>query len=41
MDENKSRQSPGMTEQSGSSRALYSMQEQEEVMITIFFFHNS
>ncbi|CAH1719545.1 unnamed protein product [Chironomus riparius] len=31
MDENKSRQSPGMTEQSGSSRALYSMQEQEEV----------
>lgn len=32
MDENKSRQSPGMTDpQSGSSRAIFSLQEQEEV----------
>lgn len=35
MDENKSRTSPGLTEQSGSSRALYSIQEQEEVCFII------
>jgi hypothetical protein len=35
MDENKSRQSPGMTNPQSGSRAMYGMQEAEEVNILL------